>query len=608
LPIDLPTGVSRRLADFEADASPLNTIELAAQLDAAVGPLEALTQDQRRGCVAEIASLRFMVAHGTDREPWGIYFQPLGTAIDNAGVPHHSPDARWMDAETIEYWKARSESCQHAALRARYADLAREVGDLWNRDHPQAKIDNKPRALSQLAANSYIDAVEASLAMDAYVAWLWLERALTIAVTIKDPPLIERAKNSVFAFQRARDKAGDPTFWWRLDDVMAGAKGVIWSESERAEVCNLLRNRLEQASDIASKEFDPHAATGAADRLARWVEAAEKTSALRTAGAAFEAMAEKSDALVATAWLEDLSRRYRDAKLDVDANRVDGVIRARANEAEASMRKTSASIEIPPAEMQAWLDEIVQGSLEQSLARVSFALLTDPKKAEEQIKSIAANAPLHARVKISIRGFQGFTAAVLGSIDDDMPGRVLHQLADIVSMSGPFLHQALSRAASTHSLDVEEWMAYFAASPLFPSSSLGMLRIGIDAWLTGDYVKAVHVLVPQVESALRECLIAMGESPMRPAKTGGGFEAIGMGAILNHDVFKANIPPAIRWHFRALYSDPRGINLRNKLAHGHAGENLLGLGIVNWVMHSLITIRAFGLVSPQGQAPLSSAP
>jgi hypothetical protein len=607
MPIELPNEVSRRLSEFEAVGAPLNAIELAGQLHAAAGPDEALTEEQRRGCLAEIASLRFMVARGTDTEPWGIYFKPLGTFVDNAGVPRHGPDARWMDAEIIEYWKTRAASCPHAALRARYADLAREIGDLWNRDHPQSKVD-KPRALSQLTANSYIDAVDASLAKDAYVSWQWLERALTIAATIKDPQLIERAKKAALEFQRARDEAGESGLWWRLDDVMAGAKGVAWTDAEKAEVCDLLRKRLALASDIASKEFDPHAATGAADRLARWVDSAEKISALRTAGGAFEAMAANANALVATAWLEELSRRYRDAKLDADANRVDGVIRARADEAVASMKKTSTSIEIPPEEMQSWLDEIVQGPLPHGLARIAFALLNDPKKMEEQIKTMALDTPIHARMNISITGFQGFTAAVIGSIDDDMPGRLLHQLADIISMSGPFLHQALARATVDYSLDPEGWMAYFATSPLFPAASHGMLRVGIDAWIGGDYVKAVHVLVPQVEAALRESLIAMGESPMRPAKTGGGFEAIGMGAILNHDVFRARIPPAIRWHLRALYSDPRGINLRNKLAHGHAGANLLGLGIANWVIHSLVTIRAFGLASPQEPTAAPPAP
>lgn len=581
---------------------PLNTIELASQLDAVVGALHVLTEQQRRGCLAEIASLRFMVAHGADREPWGIYFQPLGTSIDAAGVPHHGPDARWMDAEIIEYWKTRAAACPHPALRARYADLAREIGDLWNSDHPQAKVD-RPRSLSQSAASSYLEAVEAGLAKDAYASWQWIERALTIAATVKDAELIDRAKKAAFDFQRARDKAADSGLWWRLDDIMAGSKGVTWSDQERAEACDLLRRRLALASDIAGPEFDPHAATGAADRLARWVDKVEGTNALRAAGAAFEAMSAKADALVAAAWLEDLSRRYRDAKLDADANRVDSLIRSRSDEAVASMKAASASIEVPDVEMQGWLDQVVQGPLEHGLGRLAVALLNDPGKMEAQVKEMAADAPIQATINISISGFQGFTAAVIGSVNDDMPGRVLHQLAQTISMSGPFLHLALERARSAYKLDAEAWMAYFAASPLFPAACRDMLRMGVEAWISGDHAKAVHILVPQVEAALRECLITLGESPMRPAKTGGGFEAIGMGAMLNNQEFKARMPPAIRMHLRALYSDPRGINLRNKLAHGHAGANLLGLAMANWAMHSLVTLRAFGTPPADGQQP-----
>ena len=129
------------------------------------------------------------------------------------------------------------------------------------------------------------------------------------------------------------------------------------------------------------------------------------------------------------------------------------------------------------------------GSINQQPAEV--VLLNDPSKIEEQIKAMALDTPIHARVNISITGFQGFTAAVIGSIDDDMPGRLLHQLADIISMSGPFLHQALARATSDYSLDADGWMAYFAASPLFPVAAHGMLRVGIEAWIGGDYVKAV---------------------------------------------------------------------------------------------------------------------
>jgi hypothetical protein len=605
MPIDLPSAVSQRLAAFEAGGEPLTPIPLASELDAAAAPIEGLSESQRRGCLAEIASLRFLPAHPPGMEPWGIYFQPLGSFVDASGETHHGPDARWMDREIIDYWKARSATCQHAALRARYADLAREIGGLWNSDHPSEPKIERPRGLAQLAAASYIEAVENDLSKDTYASWQWLERALELAATVKDAPLIERAKKAAFDFQRARDRAGDSGLWWRLDDIMAGAKTVVWTHQERTEIADLLRRRLRLASDINGSEFDPHAATGAADRVARWVDANEKASALRTAGAAFEAIAAKADPLVATAWLEDLSRRYREANMPADANRVDIAIRDRSSDVQALMKTASTSIEITPEEMNHWLDEVVQGSLEIALARVAVANMVDPKQLEQEIQDMAAQAPIQAMTNISILGPNGFTTAIVGPIAKDMPGRLIHRLADTIAMSSPFLHQALERAKANYSLDADAWLGHFASSPLFPPDRHAMLKMGIDAWISGDTAKAVHVLVPQVEAALRESLISMGESPMRPAKTSGGFEAIGMGAILNHPTFKVRIPPTMRLHLTALYVDPRGINLRNKLAHGHASGNLLGLAIANWVIHSLVTIRAFGFASsssPQAKA------
>ena len=37
-------------------------------------------------------------------------------------------------------------------------------------------------------------------------------------------------------------------------------------------------------------------------------------------------------------------------------------------------------------------------------------------------------------------------------------------------------------------------------------------------------------------------------------------------------------------------SDPRGINLRNNIAHGLVRHELLNMGLANWVVHSLLLI------------------
>ncbi len=63
-----------------------------------------------------------------------------------------------------------------------------------------------------------------------------------------------------------------------------------------------------------------------------------------------------------------------------------------------------------------------------------------------------------------------------------------------------------------------------------------------------------------------------------------------MGAVLNHPAFSKGVPQDIRFHLRALYSDARGVNLRNHLAHGIAHVGLMGMGLANWVVHSILLL------------------
>jgi hypothetical protein len=120
---------------------------------------------------------------------------------------------------------------------------------------------------------------------------------------------------------------------------------------------------------------------------------------------------------------------------------------------------------------------------------------------------------------------------------------------------------------------------------------------GIDAWFEGDDLKAIHVLVPQVEAAVRQMLIAAGASPMKRNERDEGFEAMGMGAILVAPELAKKLDPTLRLHLRSLYTAPKGHNLRNELAHGLAVPSIFGRGLANWVIHSLLAIRVLGQVA-----------
>lgn len=603
----VPAAIALRLSELESSApSWLDEYQWSIELQALVPDTATLSEDERRGCVAEIVAHRFMPTTNTDRGPWDAYFGPVSTGTDADGHEVYFPDARQIDAEVVEYWKTRAEQTPHPVLRARYADLAWEIGRIWNREHSDQVPIARPRELAQCAAAAYLDAaqlVDAGIPLQLFKAWRLLDRALSLAILIKDATLIEHAKKAAFNFNRTNRAAGHVDQWWLVDDFAFDRKGLTLTEEERAEIARWLAEALNTCSDLADPQrFNPHLALQAADRIALWAAKSKQpelgVAALKQAGGAFEVFAKQANAMTATAWLEDLSIRYRQSNLPEDASRVDAEIIARSAEVRQSMRTMSVPISVAEEDMERWLDEMMGDSPKQAVGRIAFYLMPDPEELRTLVESNAANAPLQAHISITITDDNGFTTATIGSVKDDMPGRILNAAATYIGGSSPWLHQALARLKTRWGADAEVLLAFLAKSPLFPPSTHRLLRAGIEAWVAGDFIKAVHILVPQVEAGLREMLRAYGESPMRHNANEGGFETIGMGTLLMNRTFKARAHPRFHLHMRALYTSPKGLNLRNRVAHGLANGDAFGLGMANWVIHSLLAIWMFGHLKP----------
>ncbi len=602
MPVEIISSIKGCLDAVETSMSPLDENNFSFGLEALVDEPKSLTVNERKGCQAEIFGLRFIALNTDPRPPWDIYFGPMSSMMTNDGVEVYQPDARQIDLEIIQYWKDRYAQTPHLTLRARYADLAWEIGRLWNKCHPNEAPIERPRTLAQGAINAYLEVVEKNSFVDSSQAWRFLGRALELAIYIKDNILVDRARSLTFSHQREQMKAGESSIW-QIDNLLwKNRENLTLSDLERSELIDWLEASLAVHANIEDAErFDPHQALSAADRIGRWLAKSDITrcsAVLQTAGAAFEAIAKKADALTAISWLETLITKYRVANLEVDVARVESSIRARADEAQRSMKQLSVGIEVPQSEMEAWLDELTAGSAELALARIAVNLMTSEATLRSMVETATANAPLQAHLPLAIMGKDGFTAATIGSVKDDMPGRMINQAATLIGAGAPWVHQALEHGKVRWNINAGDLLAFLAQSPLFPSHTHVLLKYGIDAWFEEDAVKAIHILVPQVEAALRSVLVSMGESVMQPSKDAGGLEAIGMGTVLHHKTFMEKFDSTARHHLRALYTHPKGINLRNKIAHGIAGENLLGRGIANWVIHSLLVIRVYGHIKP----------
>jgi hypothetical protein len=573
----------------DAGEAPLDENELAGRLNASItADIRSLPLDQRRGALSLIGGLQFQRKRLHGNPTWDMYWQPLISFTTEGGVVHHSPDVALIDEEIRADWNTRSEGFQHPVLRARFADLAWTIGR-YQRGRPAV-------AAAWRAIDSYLNAVERHLVADDLHAWFMLARAIELALSVSDSARAARAKRVLFDFQaHCRDQNSTYVFWPFDDIVWEHADALALTDQEKAAIIGELERILAlRANQSDPQMFDPSNAQDAADRLGRWrTRAGESTEAARaasTAGQALEHAATLASSLTATAWLSQLLRRYHDAGDDAGAARVERQIRARAHEIPDDMRTVSVPFNIPPEDLQALTERVAGEDLSQAFKNFAAVGIVGEQSIRAQLETMIQNAPVFSAIPMSIVGSDGFPAAEIGPVEGDIEGRMFEQGARHIGIYAPFLNIMLARIREKHRLDLERFMAWLADSPVFVSGQMPLVRDGLAAWFACDYVKSIHVLVPQVEAATRELLSKLNGSVRRPDPNNGGFRVLGFGEVLSDEIFRSKVPSDLRFHLRVLYQDSRGINLRNILAHGLAATDLFGRGVGNWVIHTIVLL------------------
>jgi lysyl-tRNA synthetase class 1 len=167
-----------------------------------------------------------------------------------------------------------------------------------------------------------------------------------------------------------------------------------------------------------------------------------------------------------------------------------------------------------------------------------------------------------------------------------------------MSLSDVWLVNALAKTIEVYNVMPGHFAGWVARSGLF--DDLTLVMEGVIAWYGQDFVKCVHVLVPQIEKGLRGIVSKLGKPVTKRHPTVAGVSvAISMGDILYADDIRAALGPELTLHFLTLYSDPRGLNLRNEVAHGLIGPNEFRPELASMVIHTLLI---FGIWEPLSKA------
>lgn len=594
----MPTGVSGLMEDtvtvqqaIDAVFEQLDRPDEPMDLDAFRSALATVRAGYAPGTVESSAVWAEMVAFNLSVEadgqgPFYRYFAPISSFRYEDGNTVYSPDPRDAPGEVVAAWASRRDRAKHPLLVARFADLMWTLEPLLTGARPDPTN-------ARLAVRSYLEADARSLIDHAHERATALLRAASLATMVRDHALREEVGLQVLALHADCLKADGFRYLSVVDEILWG-RTVPMSDGARDEVIAGLESKLAASTDVTNADFDPFKAEEYAQRLQRHYQRQGDRAGYErvncAVGAAFEAHARSAaGGLAASANLESSFLAYQRAGDKAAMERV-RIAKVAAVEASVdSMGVHEHRVEITRDQVDEFLARVVVADdVPLSLARIAARFVDRVSAIEASVREGAIAAPMQAMIAMQIME-DDHVAAVIGSVDDDLEGRVIHDAAQRLTFDQFWLDRAFERLEDVHHLDPNDLVGWGNRLGAFPEG--GLLRAGIVAWQQGDWVKALHVLIPQIEVGLRNILRGVGGAIVKPHPQGGGREVLlNFGELLNAERLKDSLGPDLVLYFRAVYSDPRGWNLRNAVAHGLAGLERANYATCNMLMHSVLVL------------------
>jgi hypothetical protein len=556
---------------------------------------------------AEVMAFGFMEAYADAHDGQGDYFGPKIEWPTKNGKLQGTPSLELITPTILEYWQARSQEARHAVMRARYADL------VWDQS---PRVTGKAAAITcaHTAIDSYVAIAQGNLYKYIVEAIPKIRRALYLAISVNDVGRIGQVRDACMAMEDQAGKDEWPGTWGFAFDLLIDDTKVSLSDAQRDHIIARLEGILATMAALrdGAVTTDPFAAKAAALKLATYYRRHNRLEdvhrVLRLYGGAFIRLADQAAGGIASAWLHELYEVYREYGMKADADAVAVKLREIGARSKAEMVSHTVKVSIPKAKIDQFLAELAAGSLNQALEYLAVNFVPSLRDAEQMVHDSSKSSVFMSLVGVSIMGEDGRPEAKLGNVNEDFDSRVALQMGQLLGGMKDLLHLGFEHVRTTFSPSADQVLGYLTGSPLFSEDVKPILASGLGAYLRRDYVASIHILLPQIEVAVRRLAECTGCSTYKPNRH-GGLDLKILDDLLREDAVVNVLGAPVQRYLRVLLVDRAGWNIRNLVCHGKLDGAAFSWPIADRVMHALLLLGMFRAeTKPPENSPPSDPP
>lgn len=555
-----------------------------------VAALCSMPDDERTKPESQYEWTAFKLQPNDSDHTFGGYFGPQVTMADAQGNPVYIPALSDITPDAVLYWEQRyNKTATNPLMRMRYAAL------VWDFKKRIVNADYD-KDLYRVYVDSMLEVCNNDLESHPVVTTTVLERLFSIAKG--NPADLAKTKDALRDFE-AR-KATDKTVrLWACQFLLMTQNKKCFTQGEIDSLVTSHEDRLKRliAPDAKGK-IDVWTVDAQCNILADYYNRCQQKEdvrrVLKVLEQAHKQCFDPNNPLQSMGILEQLHHKFAHFGLKNEADALTAEIQAMGAPASKTLQQHKYEFEIPK-EVFDQADELFGTKAPSDEERWSnFIFQFIPCKAEEE-KSLAEAAkysPLTYMTATNMMDFKGRPQSVIGSYDKDPEGNLVMHITQHLNFSIHFLGIAIAKMREAGLMTPDRIMSdIIEPSPLYEEASYSVIRQALEFMFNDQPVLACHLLVPQIECAIRNLVENAGFSVIKPQKrVEKGFQLITLDDLLRKEPVEKAFTTDGALYLRLVLTDQRSLNIRNELCHGILPPDSFGSGVAARLLHVLVMI------------------
>ncbi|MCC5612295.1 DUF4209 domain-containing protein [Nostoc sp. CHAB 5834] len=348
----------------------------------------------------------------------------------------------------------------------------------------------------------------------------------------------------------------------------------------------------------SSTEIDPWATQEVATRLANYYKRLGKQLEVKrvilTIGDTFSQASSKVSSSQKVGWLEQVHRIYNQYDLKEEAGKILIQIRELGPESSSEMKLISHSFSIPKSDLDNYVNYMTSGDANEVLEKIAIHYIPREEDAKNQILDLAKRTPFLFMLTHQIKNDQGRILATIGPLESDLEGNIIRRISENLNFASPVLREVFKKLINDKILSKSDLINFINSCPIINEKRHEIIKIGVSAYFKGDYIIFIHLLIPQIEDAIRNIVAYSGGNTWKLTRRGDAYHVKTFDEILRDPLVIQALNKDMTNYLRLLFTESRGWNLRNDVCHGLSEYNKFNAVTADRVLHALLCI---GLVS-----------